>query len=526
MSVPLAVVRGALAATAAAAAIAEGAYNVQAIKAQTDAQVNAQLASFERRNDEWQLQQGLAALDVQIGDQQIQLARDGIAISQQERIIVGLEQTHAADVLEFLLNKDFDEEMYRWIASVLGDVYRFFLQIATSTAHLAQAQLEFERPQGRLGGVQPDYWSVPSDASQAVSNDERLGLTGSARLLKDIYRLDQFAFETRQRKQSLTIILDFAAMFPAEFQRFRETGVLVFETPMSLIDRQFPGYYLCLIQQVSVSVVALIPPTLGIRATLTSAGPSRVVVGGDTFQTVTLRNLPERIALTSPTTTTGVIELEPDAQSLLRPFEGSGFDTLWELRMPKAANPFDYNTMATVLFTVELTALHSFDYERQVIEQMDRRVSANRAFHFRQEFADPWYDLHNPDQTDTPMRVRFETRRADFPPNLQHLRIEHVLLYFIGAGGEAEEITVTNFSFKEEKSSGAVGGGATTVDGVISTRRGNGTSWLPMKGLTPVGEWTLSLEDSIEIRNRFKDEKITDILFILVYGGMTPPWPA
>jgi hypothetical protein len=36
-----------------------------------------------------------------------------------------------------------------------------------------------------------------------------------------------------------------------------------------------PGYYLCLIQQVSVSVVALISPTYGIRATLTSAGLTR-----------------------------------------------------------------------------------------------------------------------------------------------------------------------------------------------------------------------------------------------------------
>lgn len=500
-----------------------------AINAQTRAQVQSFEASFERRNDEWQLQQGLAALDVQIGDQQIQLARDGIDISQQERVIAGLEQAHAADVLEFLLNKDFTEEMYRWIASVLEEVYRFFLQIATSTTHLAQAQLEFERPQGRLGVIQGGYWDAPADDSGMTltgDNTDRLGLTGSARLLKDIYRLDQYAFETRQRKQSLTVTLDLAERFAAEFQRFRETGVLVFETPMSLIERQMPGYYLCLIQQVSVSVVALIPPTYGIRAMLTSAGISRAVVGGDTFQMVTIRNLPERIALTSPTTTSGVIELEPDAQSLLRPFEGSGFDTLWELRMPKAANPFDYNTMATVLFTVELTAVHSFDYERQVIEQMDRRISANRAFYFRQEFADAWYDLHNPEQTATPMTVRFETRRADFPTNLEQLRIEHVLLYFIGAGGEFDEMEVEQFSFTEHQSSGAVGGSATSVDGVVSTRRGNGTSWLPMRGQPPVGTWELALPNTPEVRDRFANEEIKDILLVLTIGGETPAWPA
>ncbi len=499
-----------------------------AISQQTRAQIESIEASFERRQDEWQLQQGLAALDAKIGDQQIQLAQDGIAIVQQERVIAGLEHTHAVDVLEFLLSKTFTEEMYRWIAGSLADVYRFFLREAASIALLAERQLAFERQQAPLKVIRPDYWNVPVDGSGAtltVNNVDRLGLTGSARLLKDIYQLDQYAFETRKGKQNLATTLDLAQRFPTEFQQFRETGVLIFETPLSLIERQLPGYYLCLIQQVSVSVVALIPPTYGIRASLTSAGTSRVIVGGDTFQTVTIRNLPERIALTSATTTSGVIELEPDSQSLLRPFEGVGFDTLWELRMPKAANPFDYNTIATVLFTVQLTALHSFDYERQVIEAMDRRTSANRAFYFRQEFADQWYDLHNPDQTATPMTVQFETRREDFPPNLENLRIDHVLLYFVGAGNESGEIVVQRFSFTEHGSQSEVGGGTTSVDGVISTRRGNGTSWLPMIGKPPFGLWEFALPDTPEIRNRFQNEEVEDILLIITFTGFTPEWP-
>ena len=63
------------------------------IDAQARAQSASFEASFERRQDEWRLQQGLATLDVRIGDQQIQLARDGIAIAQQERVIAGLEYT-------------------------------------------------------------------------------------------------------------------------------------------------------------------------------------------------------------------------------------------------------------------------------------------------------------------------------------------------------------------------------------------------------------------------------------------------
>ena len=266
------VARAILANVATAAAITEGVFNVKAIQAQTSAQVNSALASFERRNDEWQLQQGLAALDVQIGDQQIVLAQNQIDIVQQERIIAWMEQTLAVDILNFLLSKNFTEEMYRWIASVLEDVYRFFLQEATVISRLAGLQLAFERQEAPLKVIQTDYWNVaagPAASGLAGDNVDRLGLTGSARLLKDIHQLDSYAFGTRKLKQALTMTLDLAAMFPLEFQHFRETGVLIFNTPQSLIDRQMPGYYLCLIQQVTVSVVALIPPSYGIRATLT-----------------------------------------------------------------------------------------------------------------------------------------------------------------------------------------------------------------------------------------------------------------
>jgi hypothetical protein len=514
--------------TAMAATMAELGFEVQAISAEHAGTLASFEASFERRNDEWELQQGLAALDSQIGDQQIVLAQNQINIVQQERLIAGLEHTHAMDVLTFLLSKTFNEEMYRWIASVLEDVYRYFLQEATAVARLAERQLAFERQQAPLKVIQLDYWNLPADPTNGGGAD-RLGLTGSARLLKDIFQLDSYAFETRQRKQVLSITLDLAEMFPLEFQHFRETGVLIFNTSSSQIDRQFPGYYLCLIQQVHISVVALIPPTRGISATCTSAGISRTVVKGDTFQPVTIRNLPERIALTSASTSSGVMELEPDSQTLLSPFEGSGFDTLWELRMPKASNQFDYNTIATVLFKVDLTALHSFDYEREVIQRLDRRVSFDRAFDFRQVFADAWYDLNHPEQSATPMVVQFETRRGDFPVNLSDLSIQNIVLYLVRRDGEVFEQPIRHLHFTAEGVPGQSGGPASTVDGRVSTRSGNGTNWLPILGQSPAGVWELAFPDQspadTAARDRFASEMIENIFLVLTISGETAAFP-
>ena len=104
--------------------------------------------------------------------------------------------------------------------------------------------------------------------------------TGSVRLLQDLFKLKQFAFETNKRKLQLAQTFSLAQLFPAEFQRFRDTGSLPFATAMALFDRDFPGHYLRLIKRVRASVIALVPPTLGIRATLIGAGISRVVTGG------------------------------------------------------------------------------------------------------------------------------------------------------------------------------------------------------------------------------------------------------
>ncbi|HEY9796414.1 MAG TPA: neuraminidase-like domain-containing protein [Leptolyngbyaceae cyanobacterium] len=532
--VPGVVMRNLLSTVVASSAIAEGAYNVQAIQAETSAQTNSALASFERRNQEWGLQQGLAAIDVSMGNQQIQIAQAQLRVVGQEHAISQIEVEHATDVLLFLQTKFLNEELYRWMSDVLESVYRYFLQQATAVAKLAENQLAFERQEASATYIQADYWDTPGRGNSFSNPGEaivdRRGLTGSARLLQDLYQLDQYAFETNKRKLQLSKTFDLAQLFPFEFQQFRETGVLVFPTSMEWFDRDFPGHYLRLIAQVRVSVVALVPPTEGIKATLTSSGISRVVIRGDRVQTVPIRREPEQVALTSPMNATGVFELDLQSE-LLRPFEGSGVDTQWEFRLPKATNRFDFNSIATVLITIDYTSLNSYTYQQQVLQTLDRKVNSDRLFSFRNTFADAWYDLNNPDQTTTPMVVQFETRREDFPPNIENLRIQHVVLYFARIDRADVEIPVTRLLFTDQHGTGTVGGRATTIDGTtISTRRGNGISWTPMIGMSPFGTWELALETELADgqlpRALFETEAIENILLVITYTGQVPNYPA
>jgi len=486
-----------------------------------------QMASYERRMQEWLFQKNLAVQDIKIGGQQKQIADDHVKVVEKESQIARLQAQNAEEIVEFLNEKFDNAELYHWMSGILTQVYSYFLQQATALAKVAANQLAFERQVPPPSIIQSDYWESPTDSFTSELDEDktdRKGLTGSARLQQDIDKLDQYAFKTDERKLNLVKSISLAQLSPVEFQRFRETGVLSFHTPMEIFDRDFPGHYLRLISKVRTSVIALIPPTEGIKATLTASRISRTVIGGDIFQTVQIHRGPDQVALTSPNDATGMFELDPHPE-MLRPFEGIGVDTSWEFRLPKAANSFDFRSIADIVVTIEYTSLNSFTYRQQVIQQLRPTIEAERFFSFRHQLPDQWYELHNPERSNSPMVVSFKTRSEDFPQNLKKLKIKHVVLYFSRKDSETFEVPVKFLNFSEFGTAGPLGGGSETIDGVISTRRGKAGSW-SMIGKSPIGDWELALPDTPEIRQLFKDERIEDILLVISYTGRTPEWPS
>ncbi len=130
----------------------------------------------------------------------------------------------------------------------------------------------------------------------------------------------------------------------------------------------------------------------------------------------------------------------------------------------------------------------------------------------------------------TPMTVRFKTLREDFPPNVEAPKIQHVLLYFVRSDAASFEVPVSHLHCTAQEEPGTVGGSATSIDGIISTRRGNAGSWTAMIGKSAIGDWELALPNTEEMRSRLGDENsnetILDILLVVTYSGRTPDSPS
>ena len=518
---------------ASGATAAANTLSAQAAAFDSLAQASNTQAGYERRAQTWSQNLGDAVRSVQIGNQTMLSATLKVQGAQIEQQIAGITSAFAADKVTYLTTKSFaNQALYEWMADVLEGVYRFFLQQATQLARIAELKLAFVRQEPSQGLIKRDYTtplradSSPNVNSVSNATDSLRGLTGAANLLRDLYQLDQYAFLKNQRKQQLTETVSLAQLDPLAFAQLADTGRIVFETTNAALDTRLPGHYLRLVHRVRVSVIALTPPNVGIRATLSNAGVSRVVIAdGDDFSTVTLQRGFEQVSYTVAVDATG--QFQADVQpELLNRFEDSAMETQWVFDLPRPANPIDFDSIADILVTFEYTALFSSVLREKVIKSLPAIQAGERVFSLRYEFPDAWYDLFNAQPPATPIEARFTATASDFPPNLSDLRMTN-LVFQVRFAGAIAQLDIDALSFTPNEATATTDGGAAHLDadGVISTRRANGSGWLRIiAGAAPVtGEWRLRFAGASQ--PQFIQATIDDILFAVSFEGRTLAWP-
>lgn len=519
------------------AAVAQGVAGVTrdfAIAQDYQAQLSNIFAGRERRSEEWQLRRDLAVQDGLIGAQGVELAEDRLAIAQQDKVIAVAQSNQAKQMLTFLQNKFTNAEFWDWYVGYKYEEYAFYLQYGASLLRQTEQTLAWTRGEQPQGIARLDYIR---EASSGGIQDRR-GITGSARLLQDLYTLEQYAVSTDRRLLNLTSNFSAARLMPFELEEFRRTGMLPFSIPMSWHESAFPGTYLGLIKRVRISFVALIAPSVGIRATLSSNGLSRIVTADPGYPTKVLQQDPQTVALTSPTGATGVFEL--DMQSDLNyPFENQGIDTTFFVEMYPAANPtIDFDSLVDVVISLDYTAKFSLELRERVIKTLPRETSGDRVISVRRDLPDVWYELANGQGTSA--LIALSVGRNLFLPGIENVQIRELSISARTTEGAPCAFAVIP-SVTRGAATNVIAPKVVATGGIASSRQSMAIEWRtsaqnqPALLPSPVDTaWRFEISNDLtpgnttssRILDQLREGTVDDIIVVIGFAGRNAPWPA
>jgi hypothetical protein len=212
---------------------------------------------------------------------------------------------------------------------------------------------------------------------------------------------------------------------------------------------------------------------------------------------------------------------------MLLPFEGMGVETVWRLEVPKAANSFDYRSVADVLLTIEYTALEDPGYRHAVIRPLARGYSADRLVSLQAEFPDAWYDLNNPDTVEDPARrmaAVLAPTREDFPPNVADLSLGQLTLFASGPTPRPRSSPSsrrgTPWTGRRPTRARSRRSAASSAPAAPAGRPG----W-PSSAATPPAPGSCSWRTPPRVRSLLQDGSIRDLVLALTVTGTTPSWP-
>jgi hypothetical protein len=401
-------------------------------------------------------------------------------------------------------NNEFTPEAWSAMADVMRDISRDYLWRAIRIAKLMERAYNFEHD-STVSVIKDEYGHAVANASGTDAL-----LLGGDGLLADIESFTYLAVTTTVLKTSrIKDVLSLASEFPAHFERFRQTGVLAFETDIYEFDRLHPGFYQQRIEAVEVEFVGLVPDT-GLNGTLAAGGVTRYRRrDGDTGQRVhevdtmalsdfVLRN--DVFLYQAPTGVRGM-------------FQGLGVGSTWELRLPKRSNDFDFRRIIDVHLVVYYTALFDLGLRSAVIARppRDGELAAVRDFNLRYDAPDAWYGFYRTSAVDFLLdEVRLPANQEAFTVNAVQLRVQ-----------PREGTSPSGIELEVTPPGGAATAVTTDADGVVDL---SGAA-PAIVGTSPIGTWRIELTGGAPVTEdgELQPGRITTMQLGLDYTFALPP---
>ena len=311
------------------------------------------LGGYDRRFDDWKLQERLAKKELEQIKRQIVAAEIRRDIADADLKNHDLQIDNAKKTDEFMRSKFTNKELYDWTIGQISAVYFKAYQLAFDFAKKAERCYRFE-----LGNddtfIGFGYW-----------DSMKKGLQSADQLFHDIKRMETSYLDKNKREYEITKHISLQMLDPLALVGLRATGVCDFEIPEAVYDMDHPGQYFRRIKSVGISLPCIAGPYTSVSAKLslvsnkyrknTDAGTDYGEdTGNDPRFTYNVGAI-QSIAASNSQNDSGLFELNFRDERYL-PFEGCGAIGRWRLELPKEVRQFDYSTISDVVLHVKYTS--------------------------------------------------------------------------------------------------------------------------------------------------------------------------
>jgi len=385
------------------------------------------MGGFDRRWDDWKLQEKLANLELSQIQKQIDAADIRKQIVDQEVKNHDLQVENAKATDAFMRDKFTNRELYDWMVGQISGLYFQSYQLAYDIAKRAERAYRFELGLEDSNFIKFGYW-----------DSLKKGLLAGEQLHQALKRMEMAYLDQNKREYEITKHVSISTVDPLALLKLKETGECFVNLPESLFDIDHPGQYMRRLRSVSLTIPCVTGPYTGINCKLTLLGSSirrlSTLRAGQYRRDTEIEDprfkdsvgAIQSIAMSNGQNDSGLFELNFRDERYL-PFEGAGAISNWRIELAKDFRLFDYDTISDVIIHLRYTAREGGEALRQHVggelqEAInDARFAENRhglfrSFSLKQEFPGEWYRfLNSPDPQTGDHLQEFPITQDRFP---------------------------------------------------------------------------------------------------------------
>jgi hypothetical protein len=344
---------------------------------------------FMRRQDEWKFNATLATAEMATIDAQTTTAQSHVAMLQADlqAHLVSIQYEQAVN--NFLTSKFTNTELYDWMVTQLGGIYKTAYNMAFDLAKRSEAAMLFELA---------DTSNSTAFINYTYGSSLQTGLIAAKTLQSSIQAMQSSFIQRNTREYELTKNISLLELDPFALLSLRSNGSCTVFIPEDVFDLDFPGHYLRRNKSIAISIPCVAGPQVSVSAKLSllsnryralaTPNPSPESTSspdyypeyppGADLRFVYNVGAIQSVALSTAINDAGVFDLSFTSDDRYLPFERTGAIAVYSLELPTTIKRFDYDTITDVIFHIHYTARDGGDNFRKTYVEASQQARLNK----------------------------------------------------------------------------------------------------------------------------------------------------